>query len=59
MKDEGVEVLTVTDDVLSAFFATGRGAWKDGYGKLYSEDLLKRVSAAVEEYRANQNRVSQ
>jgi TRAP-type C4-dicarboxylate transport system substrate-binding protein len=53
MKKEGVEVVGVDDAVRDEFFRTGRGAWKDGVGDLYSQQLLDRVTAIVDEYRKN------
>ena len=38
--------------LLQACFATGRAAWKDGVGRLYPEDLLRRVTKLVDDYRA-------
>jgi TRAP-type C4-dicarboxylate transport system substrate-binding protein len=52
MKKEGVTLLDVKPEVEEAFFATGRAAWKDGVGRLYPEDLLRRVTKLVDDYRA-------
>lgn len=52
MKKEGVEVVAVEKAVSDEFFRTGRGAWKDGVGNLYSQQLLDHVVAIVEEYRS-------
>jgi TRAP-type C4-dicarboxylate transport system substrate-binding protein len=54
MKKEGVKLLEVDPAVRDVFFTTARGAWKDGVGRLYPEDLLKRVTALVDDYRASQ-----
>ncbi len=53
IKKEGVKLLEVTPAVQTAFFTTGRGAWKEGVGRLYPEDLLRRVTSMVDDYRAN------
>ena len=53
IKAEGVTVLDVKEEVETAFFTTGRGAWKDGVGRLYPDDLLKRVTTLVDDYRAH------
>jgi len=53
IKREGVTVLDVKDDIEREFFATGRGAWKDGVGRLYPDDLLRRVTTMVDAYRAD------
>ena len=50
---EGVTLLEVKPDVEKAFFTTGRAAWKDGVGRLYPEELLQRVTALVDGYRAS------
>lgn len=50
---EGVEIIQVDPAITEAFFALGRGAWKDGVGDLYPAELLDRVATTVEEYRAN------
>jgi TRAP-type C4-dicarboxylate transport system substrate-binding protein len=54
MKKEGVEVVSVDPADRDQFYATGRGAWKDGVGELYPQSLLDRVVSVVEEYRASQ-----
>ena len=51
MKKEGVEVLEIQDTVRAEFFRTGRSAWGDGVGTLYSQDLLDHITALLEEYR--------
>ena len=53
MKKEGVEIITVDDAVRDDFFKTGRGAWGDGVGRLYSQELLDRMIALLEQYRAD------
>jgi TRAP-type C4-dicarboxylate transport system substrate-binding protein len=53
MKKEGVTLLEIKPEVEEAFFTTGRAAWKDGVGRLYPEDLLQRVTALVDGYRAD------
>ncbi len=52
MEKEGVQVVPVSDEVHQQFFATGRGAWDDGVGKLYSAELLEKVKSLLAEYRA-------
>jgi len=51
LKKEGVEILAIQDAVRTEFFRTGRSAWGDGVDKLYSQELLDRVTALLEEYR--------
>jgi TRAP-type C4-dicarboxylate transport system substrate-binding protein len=53
MKKEGITIITVDDSVRAEFFRTGREAWGDGVGKLYSQELLDRVTTIVEEYRGS------
>ena len=52
MKKEGVQVVKVSEAVHQQFFETGRGAWDDGVGKLYSAELLEKVKELLAEYRA-------
>ncbi len=52
MKKEGVQVVVVSEEVQGQFFDTGRGAWDDGAGKLYSAELLEKVKGLLAEYRA-------
>ena len=52
MKKEGVQVVEVSDTVHKQFFKTGREAWEDGVGKLYSAELLQQVKTLLAEYRA-------
>jgi len=51
MKKEGIEIVAIEDATRADFFRTGRGAWADGVGKLYSQELLDRVTAILEDYR--------
>jgi len=51
MKKEGIQVVTVSEADRREFFERGRGAWKDGVGTLYSQALLDRVIAILDEYR--------
>jgi TRAP-type C4-dicarboxylate transport system substrate-binding protein len=51
LKKEGVEIIVVEDAFRADFFRTGRGAWSDGVGRLYSQELLDQVTAILEEYR--------
>jgi TRAP-type C4-dicarboxylate transport system substrate-binding protein len=53
IRSEGVKLLAVDPAARNTFFTTARGAWNDGVGKLYPEDLLRRVTALVDDYRAN------
>jgi TRAP-type C4-dicarboxylate transport system substrate-binding protein len=53
MKKEGVEVIAIDDEVRRDFFATGRAAWGDGVGHLYSQELLDRVMSILDEYRGS------
>jgi len=52
IKGEGIEILVVDDATKQEFFTTGRAAWKNGIGNLYSEAILDRVSGLVDAYRA-------
>lgn len=58
MRKEGIEVLSIDGPTRQEFFETGRGAWQDGVGRLYSQELLDRVTAALSEYRNNHPRSS-
>jgi len=51
MKKEGLEVIVVEDAVRTDFFRTGRAAWGDGVDNLYSQELLDRVTAILDDYR--------
>jgi TRAP-type C4-dicarboxylate transport system substrate-binding protein len=51
MKKEGVEVLAIDEQVRNEFFTTGKSAWKDGVGELYSQELLDQVRAILHDYR--------
>jgi TRAP-type C4-dicarboxylate transport system substrate-binding protein len=59
MKKEGVQVIAVEDAVRAEFFRTGREAWGDGVGTLYSQELLDRVTAVLEEYRGGRAKAGQ
>ncbi len=52
MKKEGVQVVEVSEAVHQQFFVTGKGAWDEGAGKLYSVELLEQVKALLSEFRA-------
>jgi TRAP-type transport system periplasmic protein len=52
MKKEGVQVVEVSEEVHQQFFKTGRGAWDDGVGELYSAELLEQVKTLLADYRA-------
>jgi TRAP-type C4-dicarboxylate transport system substrate-binding protein len=52
MEKEGVQVLEIDEAVRADFYKTGRAAWKDGVGSLYPQELLDRVIAILEAYRA-------
>ncbi len=51
MKKEGVQVLAISDDTRAEFFRTGRRAWGEGVGRLYSRELLERVKSVLEKHR--------
>jgi TRAP-type C4-dicarboxylate transport system substrate-binding protein len=51
MRKEAIQVVSVDEDARKSFFATGRNAWSDGIGKIYSKEILERVTALVNEYR--------
>ena len=53
IQGEGIEVLSCEPAVFNDFFTTGRAAWKNGVGDLYSQEMLDRVSTLVDAYRAN------
>ncbi len=48
---EGVVVIPVTDSVRRDFFERGRGAWSDGVGKIYPQEILDRIRNILAEYR--------
>ena len=50
MKKEGVQVLEIDEAIRSDFFKTGREAWGDGVGELYSRELLDRVIEILASY---------
>jgi len=52
MEKEGIEVVPVTPEVRNEFFQTGRSAWDDGVGELYSQELLDEVKSILQEYRS-------
>jgi len=52
MKLEGVQIVEVRENVSRQFFATGREAWDDGVGKIYSAELLAQVQTLLTQYRA-------
>jgi TRAP-type C4-dicarboxylate transport system substrate-binding protein len=52
MKKEGVEVIAIDEQMRHEFFATGKSAWKDGVGELYSQELLDQVRSIVQDYRS-------
>ncbi len=52
MKKEEVQVIELSEKVREQFFETGRGAWDDGVGKIYSAELLQQVKTLLAEYRA-------
>ncbi|MGD8414299.1 MAG: TRAP transporter substrate-binding protein DctP [Candidatus Latescibacterota bacterium] len=54
MKKEGIEVVEVDDATRADFFRTGRSAWEDGVGELYSQALLDRVTTLLDDYRSAQ-----
>ncbi|NIO00659.1 MAG: ABC transporter substrate-binding protein [Candidatus Latescibacteria bacterium] len=51
MKKEGIEIVAVEEQARRSFFSTGKGAWDDGVGKLYSQELLDQVTEIVRHYR--------
>jgi len=53
MKKEGVKLVEVDAATRDEFFTRGRGAWKDGVGTLYSQELLDRVVSLLDGYRKN------
>ena len=52
MKKEGVTVVQVDSATRAEFFRRGRNAWADGVGDLYSQELLDRVTAILDDYRS-------
>jgi TRAP-type C4-dicarboxylate transport system substrate-binding protein len=55
MKKEGVEIVKVSEEVHRQFFDTGRSAWNDGVGKLYSAELLAQVKELLAGHRAGRS----
>ncbi len=51
LKKEGIKIVSSDEASRKEFFSTGKNAWNDGVGKLYSQDLLDQVSAILREYR--------
>jgi TRAP-type C4-dicarboxylate transport system substrate-binding protein len=51
MKKEGVQVLAIGAETRAEFFRTGRRAWGEGVGRLYSRELLERVKSVLEKHR--------
>lgn len=52
IEKEGIEVIEVDAAARTRFFETGRKAWADGVGAIYSQELLDRVTGLVREYRS-------
>jgi TRAP-type C4-dicarboxylate transport system substrate-binding protein len=53
LKKEGLSIVTVDETTRRQFFATGREAWQDGVGKLYSQELLDRITGLLQDYRSD------
>jgi len=51
MQQEGMEIISVDSSIRASFFETGREAWSDGVGKLYTQEMLDQVENILEEYR--------
>ena len=51
LEKEGVTVVTSGESARRQFFASGREAWQDGVGKLYSRELLDKITGILEDYR--------
>ncbi len=51
LEKEGVTVVTSGESARRQFFASGREAWQDGVGKLYSQELLDKITGILEDYR--------
>lgn len=51
MKKRGIEIVASDPARLAAFQEIGRGVWKEQAGRLYPQELLDQVVAAVEEAR--------
>ena len=51
MKKEGVEILAIDEQIRKEFFTTGKSAWADGVGELYSQELLDQVQTILRQYR--------
>ena len=45
-------MVPITAEVRDEFFQTGRSAWDDGVGELYSQELLDEVRTILQEYRS-------
>jgi len=52
LKKEGIEVIEVDATAREQFFQTGRQAWADGIGTIYSRELLDRVTGLMRDYRS-------
>ncbi|NIS37962.1 hypothetical protein GWN91_02020 [Candidatus Saccharibacteria bacterium] len=52
MKKNGVEIVNVPEENLKAFYKAAHEAHQQMTGKLYSQELLDRVTNAVQEFRA-------
>ena len=49
---EGVEIVSIPDEMRDEFFSRGRSAWREGVGRIYPAELLDRVRDLLAEYRA-------
>ena len=58
LRKEGVATVKAGLAARDAFFTGGRGAWKDGVGKLYSQELLDRITKSVESFTAHNGKGS-
>lgn len=52
IKKEGIQIVEVDAAARDQFFSTGRRAWTDGIGAIYSQELLDRVTGLLREYRS-------
>jgi TRAP-type C4-dicarboxylate transport system substrate-binding protein len=52
MKQNGIEIVKVSEEHLREFETAARKAYQDLVGRLYSQELLGQITGALEEYRA-------
>lgn len=58
IEKEGVVVVDADEAARMQFFRTGREAWGDGVGRLYSQELLDRITELLDDYRVGRANAS-